>query len=73
MSDCADMLPQLLKLHSISKDMARLPNNEEVSVACKEYEAAMIPRAFDWVQKSGGTSFPVCVQVLQSFYIHELI
>lgn len=63
MSDCADMLPQLLKLQSISKKTAQLPNNEEVSMACREYEAVMIPRAFAWVQKSGGTSFPVCAQV----------
>ncbi|KAL0939308.1 FAD dependent oxidoreductase/monooxygenase [Colletotrichum truncatum] len=65
LSDCADLLPQLLNLHSLSKKTSRPPPNQAIITACAEYEAAMIPRAFNWVRKSGGSSYPVskCVAV----------
>lgn len=58
LADCADMLPHLLHLRSIAKSRSTPVTNDEISKACNEYEAVMIPRAFEWVKKSGGTSFP---------------
>ncbi|KAJ4349228.1 hypothetical protein N0V95_004764 [Ascochyta clinopodiicola] len=58
LADCADILPQLLRLESVaSMDPAR-PTFEEVETACNNYERAMTTRAFPWVRKSGGVSLP---------------
>jgi hypothetical protein len=58
LADCADMLPQLLHLNSLASIGHAYPTTEEISIACDKYEAAMMPRAFQWVKKSGGVSFP---------------
>ncbi|OAL43318.1 FAD/NAD(P)-binding domain-containing protein [Pyrenochaeta sp. DS3sAY3a] len=58
LADCADMLPQLLHLNSLASIGPAHPTLEEIKTACKKYEDAMIPRAFAWVKKSGGVSFP---------------
>ncbi|KAF2823874.1 FAD/NAD(P)-binding domain-containing protein [Ophiobolus disseminans] len=52
LQDCADMLPRLL---TVAKKGA---STSDISAACAAYEADMIPRAFEWVKKSGGTSIP---------------
>lgn len=60
MSDCADILPRILELHSLAtKDPNHALTKSELSRGCEEYEAAMIPRAFTWVRKSGGSKVPV--------------
>lgn len=53
MCDTADMLPQLVKLKAIAAQ--RKPRREDYVEALETYERAMIPRAFGWVRKSGGT------------------
>ncbi|CAI9638113.1 unnamed protein product [Alternaria burnsii] len=58
LADCADALPRLLHLNSLASVGPEHPTYEEVKDACEKYERAMIPRAFSWVRKSGGTSFP---------------
>lgn len=58
MQDCADILPELIKLSQMAKSSA-IPSTQDVSLAVKQYENKMIDRAFSWVQKSGGTSVPV--------------
>lgn len=58
LADCADALPRLLHLNSLASVGPEHPTYEEVRDACEKYERAMIPRAFSWVRKSGGTSFP---------------
>jgi 2-polyprenyl-6-methoxyphenol hydroxylase-like FAD-dependent oxidoreductase len=58
LADCADMLPQLLHLNSLASVSPAHPTHGEIEIACEKYEKAMIPRAFAWVQKSGGTNFP---------------
>ncbi|KAH8651262.1 hypothetical protein BX600DRAFT_473299 [Xylariales sp. PMI_506] len=54
MRDTASMLPLLVELAR----KAPLPGHKSADVAdaCNKYEAEMLPRAFDWVQKSGGGS-----------------
>lgn len=60
MSDCADILPRILELHSLAtKDPDHAFTRSELDRVCREYEAAMIPRAFTWVRKSGGSKVPV--------------
>lgn len=60
MSDCADILPRILELHSLAtKDPDHALTKSELNKVCKDYEAAMFPRAFTWVRKSGGTKVPV--------------
>lgn len=58
MADCADLLPQLLHLNFLANGSPAHPTYEEVKISCEKYEKAMMPRAFSWVRKSGGTSFP---------------
>ncbi|KAH6684924.1 hypothetical protein F5X68DRAFT_223060 [Plectosphaerella plurivora] len=57
MLDCADLLPELLKLNTIAKSGAVI-QLQDVTLAVTRYENKMIPRAFGWVKKSGGTSVP---------------
>lgn len=60
MSDCADILPRILELHSlVTKHPYHALTKSELSRGCGEYEAAMVPRAFTWVRKSGGSKVPV--------------
>ncbi|OBR07632.1 putative FAD dependent oxidoreductase [Colletotrichum higginsianum IMI 349063] len=56
LADCAEMLPQLLSLANNDNNLAR-PTVDQVQSACNIYEASMIPRASQWVRKSGGASF----------------
>jgi len=58
LADCADMLPHLLHLNSLAQSNPARPTTEEVLNACNQYEREMMPRAFEWVKKSGGTSMP---------------
>lgn len=58
LADCADMLPQLLHLNSLASIGSAHPTLKEMKTACERYETAMIRRAFPWVRKSGGVSFP---------------
>jgi 2-polyprenyl-6-methoxyphenol hydroxylase-like FAD-dependent oxidoreductase len=52
--DCADALIPLLELaEAKQKDAA---SDEQVFKAVRSYESKMIPRAFEWVKKSGGTN-----------------
>jgi hypothetical protein len=57
--DCADALPQILRLHSLHQESPERLTNMEIEKACLAYEQVMIPRAFEWVSKSGGISIPV--------------
>lgn len=59
LSDCADALQQILRLHSSHQENPASLTNLEFEKACLAYERAMIPRAFAWVTKSGGTTIPV--------------
>lgn len=58
LADCADLLPQLLRLSTLASIGSAHPTFEEMKIACEKYEGSMIPRAFPWVRKSGGVSFP---------------
>ncbi|KZM20527.1 uncharacterized protein EKO05_0008908 [Ascochyta rabiei] len=58
LADCADILPQLLRLDSLASIDPVRPTFEEVETACNSYESTMTARAFPWVKKSGGVSFP---------------
>lgn len=58
MHDCADALPELLKLNDAAKE-GTPPSTGHISQALKAYEDKMIDRAFTWVKKSGGTSIMV--------------
>ncbi|KAK2060350.1 FAD/NAD(P)-binding domain-containing protein [Colletotrichum caudatum] len=58
--DCADLLPQLLRLSEAASTPGKPPpSSADVERALAAYESKMIDRAFAWVQKSGGTSVPV--------------
>lgn len=56
--DAADMLPKILRLKT-KADERELTRADFVD-AVEQYERAMIPRAFEWVKKSGGTNQKVC-------------
>ncbi|KAF9694559.1 hypothetical protein EKO04_007697 [Ascochyta lentis] len=58
LADCADMLPQLLRLDALASIDPARASFEEFETACDKYERAMAARAFPWVKKSGGASFP---------------
>lgn len=58
MLDCADMLPEILKLNA-EAESGKPPSLDEIRVSCNAYEARMLDRAFDWVQKSGGATMLV--------------
>ncbi|KAF2851803.1 FAD/NAD(P)-binding domain-containing protein [Plenodomus tracheiphilus IPT5] len=57
MCDTAEMLPELLRLNDIALSNKRT-TTQDVTGACRVYEDKMFDRAFPWVKKSGGTSFP---------------
>lgn len=58
MYDAGKMLPFLTGLARQHSDKNGV-SSEEISKAASEYESEMIPRAFDWVRKSGGDNFIV--------------
>lgn len=53
--DAATILPLLVKLASAAR-CGNTPTTKDVEIGCRNYEEEMIPRAFEWVQKSGGTN-----------------
>lgn len=59
MRDTADALPLILQLAAKASTPAGL-RDEDFRAACTSYEQVMIPRAFEWVQKSGGDNYVVC-------------
>lgn len=59
MRDTATLLPILMQLNEKAK--SGKVSTATVEAACNEYEAEMIPRAFGWVDKSGGTNAFVCI------------
>jgi hypothetical protein len=52
MQDTADMLPPIKLL----AQMAKIGNlkQKDFSLAVNDYETKMLPRAFNWVRRSGG-------------------
>ncbi|CAK7215964.1 hypothetical protein SBRCBS47491_002670 [Sporothrix bragantina] len=56
MSDTADMLPQIQALHEAAKAKDAPLDAQDYSKAVQGYESKMIPRAFHWVNMSGGTN-----------------
>lgn len=58
--DAADLLPEILALNDIARslDDKTALTEAQIEQACRQYENVMIDRAFPWVRKSGGTSFP---------------
>lgn len=67
--DTTALLPVLLDLSNKSK-VGSL-SSEDVENACKTYEDEMIPRAFEWVAKSGGTKGFVSLATAL-FFLHFL-
>jgi hypothetical protein len=61
-NDAAVILPKLVRLAEIAKLQKRIPL-EDIEAAVTQYEAEMIPRAFEWVKKSGGDNFVVSAQL----------
>ncbi|KAE8371761.1 FAD/NAD(P)-binding domain-containing protein [Aspergillus bertholletiae] len=51
--DCAEILPELIHLNHQATN-GKTPSVEDIGEACSRYEKKMFPRAFDWVDKSGG-------------------
>lgn len=58
--DTATALPLLVRLSTMASSNGSV-DPRDVRQACKEYEGEMIPRAFEWVQKSGGGNMVVSV------------
>lgn len=58
MRDAATILPLLKKLSEIKEAEGAVPQ-AIVECLCNEYEDEMIPRAFEWVKKSGGSEIVV--------------
>ena len=58
MSDTASALPLLVRLSHLSASPTGT-SPRDITEACEEYEAEMIPRAFEWVKKSGGVHIVV--------------
>ncbi|KAI1847544.1 hypothetical protein JX265_000795 [Neoarthrinium moseri] len=56
MHDAADVLPLIRKLAAKASTPQGL-QPEDFQTACDTYEKGMIPRAFEWVRKSGGDNF----------------
>lgn len=53
MRDTADALPLLVRLAETATTMEGL-KEADIIQACDKYEGAVIPRAFEWVNRSGG-------------------
>lgn len=58
MRDTADAIPQILKLAAKAMTPEGL-QFQDFQIACDDYEKIMIPRAFEWVRKSGGDNYVV--------------
>lgn len=56
--DTATALDLLRQLSSLAGPTGRV-EKRAIDQACKEFEAEMIPRAFNWVRKSGGATVVV--------------
>ncbi|KAM0421980.1 hypothetical protein ACHAPD_000423 [Fusarium lateritium] len=54
MLDAKVILPFLERLNHLAKTTGAV-SEEAIGAACAEYEREMIPRAFEWVESSGGT------------------
>lgn len=54
MQDTSVLLPILVKLNDKAK--SGKVGRAEAEAACREYEQEMMPRAFGWVDRSGGTT-----------------
>lgn len=63
--DTATILPLLVGL-SQDSESGNVPTTEKVTRQLQLYETEMIPRAFGWVKKSGGTSVVVSDPRLES-------
>jgi hypothetical protein len=64
MSDTATALPLLVRLSHVKLSPSGISLRDIVD-ACEQYEAEMIPRAFEWVRKSGGASIVVREDILE--------
>ncbi|KAK1625352.1 hypothetical protein BDP81DRAFT_452824 [Colletotrichum phormii] len=53
MRDTADALPLLVRLAETARTAEGL-NEDDISKACEIFEETIIPRAFEWVKRSGG-------------------
>lgn len=62
MFDCTEILAPLIELDRMSK-LGSSPSPEEVRAALGRYEGPMIERGFKWVEKSGGISVPVSLEL----------
>lgn len=56
MRDTATALPIILRLAQAA-EANKSPSKEDYRTACEDYEKEVIPRSFEWVQKSGGEFF----------------
>lgn len=72
MRDAADMLPILVELVEKYKSSAP-PGEPEIKDACRRYEQAMIPRAFEWVSKSGGRKPVVGFPALENAVVTDYV
>lgn len=62
MRDTATMLPLVIELAEYAKEHKSLPTTV-IAKSLDQYEAEMIPRAFGWVEKSGGTTIMVYIAI----------
>ncbi|KAL9562746.1 hypothetical protein ACKAV7_013098 [Fusarium commune] len=53
MQDSAMAVPLLAHLDQISREQDHVPS-QDIMTLCREFEAEMVPRAFEWVERSGG-------------------
>lgn len=60
MRDTATALPLLKELAQLAGKNGTI-TTEDAEQKVQQYEAEMIPRAFEWVKKSGGTNVMVCL------------
>jgi hypothetical protein len=68
LSDTATVLPLLARLSSmaLASPLGKVEKSEIIK-ACGEFEAEMMPRAFEWVKKSGGDK--MVVRSIQTFHV----
>jgi hypothetical protein len=63
MLDTTFIAPLLERLNKSAEARGHVSTGE-VAAACQEYEKEMIPRAFEWVELSGGTKAVVSTLIL---------
>jgi len=68
MHDAADVLESLVKLHDLAKK-GHVIQESDIKNACSEYENRMIPRASQWVKKSGGQSVVVRILMMEHLLV----